>query len=139
MVPVPVVALLLVVPDAVPPVVRLGTPDDNVGTGGDSEGIPLDSVGTDGTLGPVEREVPAVLVEGGVTTVVTPVVVVGGTTVVPRTAAEPVPVVVVVVVVVGVVVVGVVGVADEDVPAALGTIRGAPVSGSTQFTSRFEQ
>ena len=128
-------ALLLVVPEAVPPVVRLGTPVDNVGTPGESEGMPLDSVGTDGTLGPVELEVPAVLVAGGVMTVVTPVVVAGGTTVAPRTAAEAVPVVVVVVVVV----IGVVGVVDEDVPVAFGTMRGAPVSGSTQLTSRLEQ
>lgn len=127
-VPVPEEALLLVVPDAVPPV-------DNVGTLGDSVGIPLESVGTDGTLGPDELEVPAVLVAGGVTTVVTPVVVVGGTTVVPRTAADPVPVVVVG----GAVVIGVVGVVDEDVPVAPGTTRGAPVSGSTQLTSRLEQ
>ena len=137
--PVPDVVLLLVVPEAVPLVVRLGTPVDNVGTPLDSVGTPLESVGTpldrvgtDGTLGPPEPAVPAVDGAGVVITVVTPPAVVDGMTVVPRTAAEA-PVVA------GVVVVVVVVPVDGEAAAALGTMRGAPPSGRTQFTSRLEQ
>lgn len=129
--------LLLVVPDDVPPLVSEGTlaPNDGTPVPNDGTFVPNDgtvpgSAGTDGTVGPVVLAVPAVFVAGGVMTVVTPDTALGGMTVV-EPAAAPL-----------VVVVGVVGVVvpvdEEEVPIPV-TMRGTPPSGSTQFTSRFEQ
>lgn len=114
------------------PVSSVGTPLDSVGTPLESVGTPLENVGTAGTVGPAEFAVPPVEALGDVTTVVTPLVAEGVTPVPVRPAVAPV----VTVVVVGVAVF-VVPVAD-DVPIPV-TIRGAPPSGTTQFTSRFEQ
>jgi hypothetical protein len=127
-VPVPVDVLLLVVPEAVPPVVREGMPPDSVGmppgsAGTDPENVGTlpGSAGTAGTVGP--------LLVGAVITVVTPDVVVGGITTVPADAPLGAT---------GVVL-GVVAVVLDDVPPTPVTTRGGAPSGSTQFTSRFEQ
>jgi GST-like protein len=130
---VPVEVELLVVPDEVPPVVsdgtvpgRLGTPPGRLGTPLDKVGTPPGSAGTAGTVGPVALVVPT----GGVTTVVTPEAVVGGMTTGVRPAGAPAAAE-------GVVVVVVIP-DDAGVPPPV-TTRGEPPSGSTQFTSRFEQ
>lgn len=131
-VPVPVDVLLLVVPEAVPPPDSVGTFPPREGTDpGDSVGMPPGSAGTAGTLGPLALAVPPEDAAGGVTTVVTPVGLVAGMTVAPRTLAGAVPVAVVAVA-------GGVLVAGAGSPPPV-TTRGAPPSGSTQFTSRLEQ
>jgi hypothetical protein len=145
-VPLALPVLLLVVPDAVLPLVSDGTLPESVGTlpvvsdgtePGASVGTVPGSAGTAGTVGPVELAVPLVVVEGPVTTVVTPVAVAGGmTTAVGAPRPVTPPLVALVVAVVPVVVL--VPVELDEVPAPV-TMRGAPLSGSTQFTSRFEQ
>ena len=144
-VPVPAVpeVVLLVVPDGVPLVVSDGTLPGSAGTVPGSEGTVPESdgtlpgkAGTAGTVGPAALAVPAVEVVGCVTTVVTPSAVAGGMTTVPvRPAGAPTGAgVVVFVFVPGVVVLG-----GGLVPPTPVTTRGGAPSGSTQFTSRFEQ
>jgi hypothetical protein len=140
----PDVLLLPVVPGEEPPVVAVGTDDGSPGAEPVAVGTLPGNAGTAGTVGPELPLVPAVVVAEGVTTVVAPDESVGGMTVAfpaakPRLPAcapegervvvprapdcvdDPVPAVE----------------PCESPPPAL--TRGAPPSGNTQTTSRFEQ
>jgi hypothetical protein len=136
--------LALLLPDDELLFVRLGTDAPMLGGDPLAVGGLLGSEGTAGTVGPELLLVPAVLVADGVTTVVAPVpsaegMTVGRDALNPRRVCAAPPIVVL----------GAVGVADgvevlvplccDAVAPPPTTLAGAPPSGRTHTTSRFEQ